>query len=79
MENVSALLKEADADYSNVTHLLIYLRDIADYENTRTYFEKNFPKIPHVILLAPVCRPGWLIEVECIAIKDVSDNRFNKF
>lgn len=79
MENIKVLLAEAEADFSNVTHLLIYLRDIADYENTLTYFEKNFPEIPRVIVLASVCRPGWLIEVECIAIKEISDSRFKEF
>ena len=79
MENIRALLAEAEAGWSDVTHLIVYLRDIADYENTHTYFEKNFPEIPHTILLAPVCRPGWLIEVECSAIKEVEDNRFNAF
>ena len=79
MENIRVLLAEAETDFSDVTHLLIYLRDIADYENTLTYFENNFPEIPRVIVLAPVCRPGWLIEVECIAIKETIDNRFNGF
>jgi len=79
MENIGALLAEADAGWSDVTHLIIYLRDIADYENTRIYFEKNYPEIPSVLLSAPVCRPGWLIEVECSAIKEVTDCRFNAF
>jgi len=79
MENIRVLLAEAETDFSDITHLLIYLRDIADYENTLIYFEKNFPEIPRVIVLAPVCRPGWLIEVECIAIKEISDNRFKEF
>ena len=79
MENIRVLLAEADAGFSDVTHLLIYLRDIADYENTQIYFEKNYPEIPRVILLAPVCRPGWLIEVECIAIKEITDSRFKEF
>ena len=79
MENIRALLAEANAGFLDVTHLLIYLRDIADYENTEIYFEKNYPEIPRVILLAPVCRPGWLIEVECVAIKEITDNRFKEF
>ena len=79
MENIRALLTEAESGWSDVTHLIIYLRDIADYENTRIYFEKNYPDIPFAILLAPVCRPGWLIEVECSAIKELTDNRFNTF
>jgi len=79
MENIRALLEEADAGWEDVAHLIVYLRDIADYENTKIYFDKNFPEIPYIILLAPVCRPGWLIEVECSAIKDVSDCRFDAF
>ena len=79
MENVHALLSEAEAGWQDVTHLIIYLRDIADYENTRIYFEKNYAEIPSVILLAPVCRPGWLIEVECIAITAMPDDRFDTF
>ena len=79
MENIHALLEEAEACFSDVTHLLIYLRDISDYENTQEYFEKNYPNIPRVILLAPVCRPGWLIEVECVAIKEGSDEGFERW
>ena len=79
VENITALLAEADADWPDVMHLIVYLRDIADYENTRIYFEKNYPEIPFIILLAPVCRPGWLIEVECMAIKAITDDRFGEF
>jgi len=79
MENVYALLAEAEAGWQDVTHLIVYLRDIADYENTKIYFDNHYPEMPGLILLAPVCRTGWLVEVECMAIKDVSDNRFEKF
>ena len=79
MENIRTLLAEAEADWPDVTHLIVYLRDIADYENTRIFFKTNYPDIPHAILLAPVCRPGWLIEVECSAIKEISDCRFKEF
>jgi enamine deaminase RidA (YjgF/YER057c/UK114 family) len=79
MENIEALLAEAEAGWQDVTHLIIYLRDIADYENTYIYFETHFPEIPYTILLAPVCRPGWLIEVECMAINAIPDYRFEEF
>jgi len=79
MENVRVLLAEAEAAWSDVAHLIVYLRDIADSENTRDYFQRNYPELPWVILLAPVCRPGWLIEVECMAIKATTDHRFNEF
>ena len=67
-ENVETLLKEADCGFEHVGHLLVYLRDIADYTVVKGMFDKRFPKIPKVFLLAPVCRPGWLVEMECMAI-----------
>ena len=67
-ENVETLLKEADCGFEHVGHLLVYLRDIADYTVVKDMFDKRFPKIPKVFLLAPVCRPGWLVEMECMAI-----------
>ena len=67
-ENVETLLKEADSGFEHVGHLLVYLRDIADYTVVKDMFDKRFPNIPKVFLLAPVCRPGWLVEMECMAI-----------
>lgn len=70
-ENVETLLKEAECTFDHVGHLLVYLRDIADYTVVEEMFEERFPDIPKVFLLAPVCRPGWLIEMECMAVKGV--------
>ena len=70
-ENVETLLKEAECTFDHVGHLLVYLRDVADYTVVQEMFEERFPDIPKVFLLAPVCRPGWLIEMECMAVKGV--------
>ena len=78
-ENIRSLLAEADTDMNDVIHLIVYLRDIADYDTILSYMKQNHPQIPQVIVWAPVCRPGWLVEAECMAIKGVSDNRFNDF
>ena len=78
-ENVETLLKEADCTFDHVGHLLVYLRDIADYTVVRDMFEKRFPSIPKVYLLAPVCRPGWLVEMECMAVKPINDDRYPAF
>ena len=75
-ENVEVLLKEAECTFDHVGHLLVYLRDVADYTVVREMFEERFPNIPKVYLLAPVCRPGWLIEMECMAVKPIHDNRY---
>ena len=69
--NVEALLKDSDATMNDVAQLIIYLRDVADKKIITEYFENNYKDIPKVMVLAPVCRPGWLIEVECIAIKKI--------
>ena len=75
-ENVEVLLKEAECTFDHVGHLLVYLRDVADYTVVREMFEERFPNIPKVFLLAPVCRPGWLIEMECMAVKPIHDDRY---
>ena len=68
-ENVEALLKEADASFD----------DVGDYAVVKQLFDARFPSIPCVITLAPVCRPTWLIEMECIAIKAVRNPLFKAF
>lgn len=68
-ENIEALLKEAGCTFSNVAEFSVYLRDIADYSVVAKMYEEKFPNTPYIILHAPVCRPGWLIESECIALK----------
>lgn len=68
-ENVETLLKEAGCGFEDMGHILVYLRDVADYTVVKEMFDKRFPDTPRVITLAPVCRPGWLVEMECMAIK----------
>ena len=72
-ENVEALLKEADCGFGDVGHIIVYLRDMADYTVVKEMFDERFPDTPRVITLAPVCRPGWLVEMECMAMKKISD------
>ena len=78
-ENIRALLIEADSDFQDLNSMIVYLRDIADYQVVEDYLQQNFAKIPYVIVLAPVCRPGWLIEIECIAIKSINNKAYNCF
>ena len=70
-ENVEALLAEADCNFNDVAEMVVYLRDTADYELVRELYEERFAGKPYVIVHAPVCRPGWLIEMECMAVKAV--------
>ena len=68
-ENIEALLNEAEADFDDMGQFTVYLRDIADYEVVKKMFDARFPQTPKVITLAPVCRPGWLVEMECMGVK----------
>ena len=78
-ENVEALLKEGETGWEDVMQIVVYLRDTADYEVVRQLFAERFPHIPTVITLAPVCRPTWLVEMECIAVKERQNEKFRKF
>ena len=49
--------------------MIVYLRDIADYAMVRRLYDERFPDKPRIIVQAPVCRSGWLIEMECMAVK----------
>lgn len=66
-ENVEALLSEAGCGFGDVGQMIVYLRDPSDYAVVSAMFAERFPDTPKVIVLAPVCRPGWLIEMECMA------------
>ena len=66
-ENVEALLDEAGDVWSDVRMMLVYLRNREDAALVKPLFDERFPDTPKVFLHAPVCRPGWLVEMECIA------------
>ena len=68
-ENVEALLKEAGSSYEDVGVMIVYLRDVADYSIVSRMYDERFPNHPRIIVHAPVCRAGWLIEMECMAVK----------
>jgi enamine deaminase RidA (YjgF/YER057c/UK114 family) len=78
-ENIKALLDEAGASIGDLTHLIVYVRDLADFPLIDQYIERHYPFIPRVVVLAPVCRPGWLIEIEGIAIKAVNNPKYNNY
>lgn len=77
-ENVEALLAEGGMTLDDTMQIIVYLRDMADYAVVSQMFAEKFPSTPYVITLAPVCRPQWLIEMECIAI-DGRRTPFAKF
>ena len=78
-ENVETLLAEANATFDDVMQIIVYLRDLSDVSLVKSLFDKKFPHTPYIITLAPVCRPTWLVEMECIAVKEEHHPQFRKF
>ncbi len=56
---------EGSSDLDKVPYWVVYLRDVSDYSIIDAYMQEHFPSVPRVILEARVCRPSWLIEMEC--------------
>lgn len=78
--NIEALLSKYSASLNDLKIMIIYLRDYSDYQIIQNYVSERFKdSIPYVILNAPVCRPLWLVEVECIAINNEGNERFKSF
>lgn len=79
LENVEALLAEAKASVSDIASVIIYLRDFADYTTVKAWADYRLPDVPKTFVLAKVCRPNWLIEMECEAIIEEQNPEFAEF
>ena len=79
LENVEALLAEAKDTISDIASVIIYLRDFADYTTVKAWADYRLPDVPKSFVLAKVCRPEWLIEMECEAIIEESNPDFAEF
>lgn len=78
-ENVEALLKEAGCTFADLGQMIVYLRDMADYTVVKEMYDKRFPATPKVFVHAPVCRPGWLIEMECMGVRRLENKEYAPF
>ncbi len=79
LENVSALLEVANASLDDMASMILYLRDSSDAKRVVSFLDENYPGLPFVAVQAPVCRPGWLVEIEGLAIIANEDPRWPKF
>lgn len=79
LQNIEALLASADAGLCDLTMILVYLRDPADGAMIGRALRQRFESLPMIVLHAPVCRPGWLIEIEGIACVSADRSDFPDF
>lgn len=68
LENMQALLADAGATLDDMCHFIVYVRDPSDQELAVRRMGERFASVPTVVVTAAVCRPGWLIELEGMAI-----------
>ncbi|MCL5269916.1 MAG: Rid family hydrolase [bacterium] len=68
LENIAALLDQAGATLADMALFIVYIRDPGDHAVARRRMRERIGEAPLAVVVAPVCRPGWLIEVEGLAI-----------
>ena len=68
LTNIEALLKNAGATLNDIMIFIVYVRDGSDYSIVKKKIREKFKNTPLILSLASVCRPGWLVEIEGIAI-----------
>lgn len=69
IENVGKLLEESGAGFSDLKMAIVYLRRPEDYPLVKDRLAALLGTTPYVVVRGPVCRPTWLIEMECLAIR----------
>ena len=79
LDNIEALLQEAGAGLGDIGMAIVYLRDPADYPVAKQVVETRCPSLNALYVLGPVCRPSWLVEIECIALTPAGNPSFPKF
>ena len=73
LENIGSLLADGGATMNDIKYFIVYLRDFSDFDLVHRMMSHLYPHIPRTIVHAPVCRPQWLVEMECVAEKKLSD------
>jgi len=79
IENIDALLKNSGAGLDDMCAHIVYIRDPSDHAIVSREMKERFGDAPVQLVLAPVCRPGWLVEVEGQAIVPASNPDLPKF
>lgn len=74
--NIQALLAAAGADFGDVAHAVLYCRNLADVPAVTEALNPVLANVPTAIVKGAVCRPGWLVEMECMAIAPCRNDAF---
>lgn len=69
LQNISVLLDSSGFKKGDLSSFIIYLRDAADLNFVKPQIDQYTENLPAIYVKAPVCRPGWLIEIEATAAR----------
>lgn len=80
VDNMEALLAEGGGRLSDFKQLIVYMRDAADYNIIKGVLDERLdPEIGRIFVRGPVCRPGWLVEIEGIAVNNTGNPEYKNF
>ncbi len=79
MENIASLLAGAGATLADMAVMIVYVRNPDDYAAVCRAMRKRFDGVPLITVYGSVCRPGWLVEVEGIALIPGTDPQLPSF
>lgn len=69
LDNVEALLEPHGAELGDMMYIIMYLRNPKHYPLITDILESRIPENVSLIAVeGPVCRPGWLVEMEGVGI-----------
>ena len=77
VDNVEALLENHGGKLTDLKQATVYLRDPADTRAVETVLECRLaPWTARIMVKGAVCRPGWLVEMDAIAVNENGNNIF---
>ena len=80
IDNVTALLENHGGTLADLRQAVVYLRDPADAAPVEAVMSRRLSaETPRIMVKGPVCRPGWLVELDGVAVNAQGDSRFKEF
>lgn len=78
--NVGALLADSGASLDHLLYVIVYVRDLADAGAVEAAMAAGpLARTPRLLVRGAVCRPGWLMELEGVAVDGRGDGHFAAF
>ena len=80
LDNVEALLADGAARLEHLVQAVVYLRDPADAATVEEVLSRRLsPSTARRMVRGSVCRPGWLVEMDAIAVTPDGHPSFRDF